>query len=394
MIGISKLYCGSAEASDALRYGRTGGKASDLPSVAAHKKPVVVWNCTRRCNLRCLHCYSTSTDRPALDELTHSESRAMIDDLAAFGIPVLLFSGGEPLLREDIFDLIAHAHEAGLRTVLSTNGTLIDVETAGRVAEAGLNYVGVSLDGLEPVNDEFRGQRGAFRAALTGIRNCLAAGVKVGLRLTMNGHNLDDMPGIFDLIEREGIPRVCFYHLVYTGRGRGLRDQTLTHAQTREALDLIMDRTAGMHAAGRKAEVLTVDNHADGPYVYMRLVREDGERAEECLRLLRMNGGNSSGVGIGCVSWNGDVLPDQFWRRCVLGNVRRRAFSEIWTDPGSGESGLLGKLRDRARYLRGRCERCRWLDVCNGNLRARAEAVSGGTWDDDPGCYLTDKEIR
>jgi 12,18-didecarboxysiroheme deacetylase len=391
MIGISKLYCGTVEASDPVRYGRRSDRLpSYLLQFSADKKPVVVWNATRRCNLTCVHCYASATPEAAPDELTTDEARRMIADLGRFGCPVLLVSGGEPLMRGDVLELIAAAKAAGLRAVLSTNGTLIRPDLAGRLARAGLSYVGVSLDGLREVHDRFRGVDGAFDEALAGIRACRADGVKVGLRLTLNRRNVDDLPGIFDLIEREQIPRVCFYHLVYTGRGGSLRDATLSHERTRRTLDLIMDRTAAMHADGRKVEVLTVDNHADGPYVYLRLLREDPARAAECLELLRMNGGNSSGVGIGCVSWNGDVLPDQFWRHHVLGNVRRRPFSEIWSDPAQP---LLAKLRDRKAHLHCRCLRCRWLDVCNGNFRARAEADTGDLWGDDPACYLTDEEI-
>jgi len=391
MIGISKLYCGTVEASDPLRYGRKSAKLpSHLLQFSADKKPVVVWNCTKQCNLRCVHCYATATPGPAPDELTGDEARAMIDDLGRFGSPVILFSGGEPLMRPDILDLIAHARGAGLRAVVSTNGTLITRELADQLAERGLSYVGVSLDGMKAVHDKFRGVEGAFEQALAGIRNCQAVGVKVGLRFTLNKQNLADLPGIFDLIEREGIPRVCFYHLVYTGRGDKLREATLTGDETRATVDLIMDRTRAMHEAGRPVEVLTVDNHADGPYVYLRLLKENPGRAAACLELLNMNGGNSTGIGIGCVSWNGDVLPDQFWRHHVLGNVRRRPFSGIWTDP---DEPLLSKLRDRKKHMHCRCMTCRWLGVCNGNFRARAEAATGDMWGDDPACYLTDEEI-
>jgi len=391
MIGISKLYCGTVEASDPLRYGRDSARLpSDLLQFSADKKPVVVWNCTRRCNLNCKHCYSASTNKPDPDELADDEAVRMIDDLAAFGCPVLLFSGGEPLMRPGVRDLISHARAAGLRAVVSTNGTLIDPPTAGKLAEAGLSYVGVSLDGLKEVNNAFRGSDWAFDRALAGIRNCLSAGVKVGLRFTLNRHNFHEVAGIFDLIEAEGIPRVCFYHLVHTGRGKQMSDAVLTHDETRRTLDLIMDRTARAHAAGMKLEVLTVDNHADGPYVYLRLKEQDSERSEDCYELMTMNGGNSSGVGIGCISWDGQVLPDQFWRHQVLGNVRERAFSEIWSDP---DHPLLSKLRDRKRHLRGRCPNCRWLNVCNGNFRARADRGDDDIWGDDPACYLTDEEI-
>ena len=391
MIGISKLYCGTVEASDPLRYGRQSGNLpSHLLQFSADKKPVVVWNCTRQCNLRCVHCYAAATCRPAPDELDGDEARAMIDDIGRFGSPVILLSGGEPTMRPDLLALIAHARAAGLRAVISTNGTLITRPLAEKLAQKGLSYVGVSLDGLKTVHDKFRGVTGAFQQALEGIRNCQAVGVKVGLRFTLNKRNVADLPGIFDLIEREGIPRVCFYHLVYTGRGDKLRQATLSNEQSRQTVDLIIDRTKALHDAGRAVEVLTVDNHADGPYVYLRLRREDPRRAAGCLELLKMNGGNSTGVGIGCVSWNGDVMPDQFWRHHVLGNVRQRPFSEIWADPAEP---LLSKLRDRKKHMHCRCVHCRWLSVCNGNFRARAEAATGDMWGNDPACYLTDEEI-
>ena len=391
MIGISKLYCRTVEASDPLRYARHSGRLpSHLLQFSSDKRPVVVYNCTKACNLRCAHCYSASTCRPADDELSTAEASAMIDDLGRFGCPVLLFSGGEPLLRPDLLDLIGRARAAGLRAVISTNGTLITPEKAKAFGQAGLSYVGISLDGLEGVNDAFRGVQGAFQQALAGIRACQEAGVKVGLRLTLNRRNVADVDGIFDLLEAESIPRICFYHLAYTGRGGSLRADDLDAAATRAAVDRIIDRTAALHARGKAVEVLTVDNHADGPYLWLRLLREDPDRAANALKLLRMNGGNSTGVGIGCVSWDGSVHPDQFWRSHVLGNVRQRPFSAIWTDPSVD---LLARLRDRKAHLRCRCLDCRFLPVCNGNLRARAEAATGDPWGDDPGCYLTDDEI-
>ncbi len=392
MIGISKLYCGTVEQSDPLRYGR---RAKDLPShllqFSKDKKPVVVWNVGRRCNLRCVHCYSHSRDIDYGGELTREDGVRLIDDLADFGAPVMLFSGGEPLMRPDIFELIQHAAARKMRAVVSTNGTLITPEVAGRLKEAGLSYVGISLDGLEPTNDRFRGVKGAFERALAGVRNCLSKGVKVGLRFTMTRHNYRDVGGILDLIRAEGIPRVCFYHLVYSGRATKLVEEArMSHEETRATVDLIMDRARAFHAEGKPVEVLTVDNHTDGPYVYLRLLKEDPKRAAEVLELLKMNGGNNSGIGIGCVSWDGAVHPDQFWRHYTVGNVKERPFSALWTDPAEP---LLSKLRDRKPHLKGRCAACKWLDVCNGNFRVRAEAVTGDVWAPEPDCYLTDREI-
>ncbi|MCD4825205.1 MAG: 12,18-didecarboxysiroheme deacetylase [Phycisphaerae bacterium] len=393
MIGISKLYCGTVEASDPLRYGRHSGRLpSDLLQFSADKRPVIVWNCTRRCNLSCMHCYSASDNRQADDELTTAEAKTMIDDLAAFGCPVLLFSGGEPLLRDDVMELIGYARRKKMRAVLSTNGTAITPAVAEQLAGIDLNYAGISLDGASAeINDKFRGCDGAFEKALAGIRHCLVAGVKVGLRFTINRQNARDIGAIFDLIERENIPRVCFYHLVAAGRGGQIAREQLSASQTRDVVDQILTRTRRLHEAGRPVEVLTVDNHADGPYLYMKLLRENPARAEDVYKLLRMNGGNNSGVGIGCISWDGSVHPDQFWRNQTLGNVRAKPFSEIWTDPATA---LLPQLRSRGDFLQGRCRQCKFLDICNGNLRARAEQASGNIWADDPACYLTDDEIK
>jgi radical SAM protein with 4Fe4S-binding SPASM domain len=267
---------------------------------------------------------------------------------------------------------------------------LITQSTAQTLKEIGLSYVGISLDGLEPVNDHFRGVQGAFSKAMQGIRNCQDAGIKVGLRFTINKRNAQEIPGIFDLLEEMEIPRVCFYHLVYAGRGSQLVKDDLTHEETRAAVDLIIDRTQALHAKGKPKEVLTVDNHSDGPYLYMRMLKENPERAKEVLELLEMNEGNNSGRGIGCVSWDGSVFADQFWRHHSFGNVRQRPFSQIWTQP---EDPLLLQLKEKKKYVQGRCAGCRWLDVCGGNFRVRAEAVTGNVWAPDPACYLTDEEI-
>ena len=391
MIGISKLYCGTVEPSDALRYGRHSGKLpSHLLQYSADKKPVVVWNVTRACNLKCVHCYAQAKVSGGPDELTTEEGQALIDDLAAFGAPVMLFSGGEPLIRPDLTALIKHAVGRGMRAVISTNGTLITADKAAELKDLGLSYVGISLDGLAAVNDRFRGVSGAFDQAVGGIKNCQAVGLKVGLRFTINKRNAPEAPAIFDLLENLGVPRICFYHLVYTGRGSALMNEDLDHEETRRVVDLIIDRTKDLHDRGIPTEVLTVDNHADGPYLYLRLLEEKSPRASEVLELLRMNEGNNSGRGIGCVSWDGRVHADQFWRNHTFGNVRERPFSEIWTDP---HIELLARLKDKSKYVTGRCRTCRWLKVCGGNFRARGEAVAGDPWGEDPACYLRDDEI-
>lgn len=391
MIGISKLYCGSVEASDPLRYGRKSKKLpSHLLQFSKDKKPVVVWNVGQRCNLRCVHCYSHSKNKEYTGELSTSEGKSLLEDLASFGSPVILFSGGEPLMRPDILELVGYARELGLRAVISTNGTLITGSLAKELKGFGLSYVGISLDGLKETHDKFRGLKGAFDQAMDGLRNCQEAGIKVGLRFTINKRNAADIPGIFQLLRDENIPRACFYHLVYTGRGSKLIAEDLTIGETRETVDLIIGLTDQLFADGLEKEILTVDNHTDGVYIYLKLLKEHPERAQNVLELLKMNGGNSTGNGIGCVSWDGSVYPDQFWRHYSFGNVRERPFSEIWNDLSDP---LMAKLKDKKRHVTGRCGMCSYLDLCAGNFRVRAEAVTGDLWAPDPACYLTDEEI-
>lgn len=391
MIGISKLYCGTVEPSDALRYGRMSSQLpSHLLQFSSDKRPVVVWNITRKCNLKCVHCYAQATNNTDNNELATADGRNLIDDLAQFGVPVILFSGGEPLARKDLPRLAAYAVEKGMRAVISTNGTLITSQTARTLKDIGLSYVGISLDGMKATNDRFRGVKGAFKAALEGIENCQKAGIKVGLRFTINKSNVAELPEIFRLIEEMDIPRVCFYHLVYAGRGSKLVEEDLSHEASRKAVDLIIELSKKLHDRGKPKEVLTVDNHADGPYLYLRLLKENPERAKEVLELLKMNAGNSSGIGIGCIGWNGEVHADQFWRHYSFGNIKDRPFSEIWMDTSDP---LMQKLKEKKKHARGRCATCRWLDICAGNFRVRSEAVTGDVWAPDPACYLTDEEI-
>ena len=368
MTSISKLLFGVDEPNDRLRYAER-----------VHGRPVVVWNVTPACNLACAHCYAAGRDC-ADSVLDTTEAKRVIDDLADWHVPVLLFSGGEPFCRGDIRELSEYAKGKGLRVTFSTNGTLIDDDTADWLASLGTGYVGISIDGTEAVHDAFRRQVGAYAASVAAIRRLVARGVKVGLRVTMTRRNMAEIPAIFELMRAESVPRLCLYHLVYTGRGQALASDDLSAAERRAALDTIIAETEKSFAADRPVEVLTVDNHCDGPYLYLK------RPSERVMDLLRLNGGNSSGEGIACISWDGTVYPDQFWRNHPVGNVRERPFSEIWGNPPPGS--LLALLRRKKELVKGRCRTCRWLEMCGGNFRARGEAATGDIWGEDPSCYL------
>lgn len=389
MISVTKFLIGSENYGDSLRYSH--GSKGQTNGTSQGRGPVVAWNVTRTCNLKCIHCYSNSDSQKYAGELTHQEAMQFIEDLAAFKVPVLLFSGGEPLIREDIFKLVEKTAFHGIRPTISTNGTLITRKVAQQLKNIGVGYVGISLDGLRDVNDKFRGKSGAFDSALQGIENCVAVGQRVGLRFTINRHNFKDLHNIFDLIEEENIDRVCFYHLVYSGRGSEMIKEDITHEQSREAMDIIIERTLDFHRRGLEKEILTVDNHADSIYTYLKLKQIDSKRAEEVYKLMKINGGNRSGIAFANVDSLGNVHPDQFNQHHTFGNVKERPFGEIWTDTSHP---ILAGLKNRKPLLKGRCATCKWLDVCNGNFRARAEAVTGDFWESDPACYLKDDEIK
>ena len=389
MIGCTKLLCGTATVSDVIKHSsREGQVPPELLQFSNQNRPLVVWNMTNRCNLRCRHCYISAEDRQYHDELTTDEAKAFITDLANMRVPVLLFSGGEPLIRKDIFELGRMAADLGLRPVISSNGTLIDKDIARKIKEAGFQYVGISIDGKPSTNDEFRNMPGAFAAALKGIHACLDERVKTGIRFTVNRYNQADLPEILDIVEKEGIPRFCMYHLVYAGRGAEMADMDTSVEETRQILDFLSERTVDLYQRGVQVEILTTDNHADGIYLLNRIRRQQPERVDEIVTLLEMHGGCSAGTKFANVDPRGNVHPCQFWQDYTVGNVREKPFSEIW----NSDDELMVMLREKDKHVKGRCGACTYKSLCGG-CRIRARAVYGDLWAEDPACYLTAEEL-
>ena len=352
--------------------------------------PVVIWNLIRRCNLTCKHCYALSADHDYAGELSTQEVFTTMDDLRAFRVPVLILSGGEPLMRPDLFDIARRAQTQGFYVGLSTNGTLIDAPMADRIAEAGFDYVGISLDGLKATHDRFRRMDGAFDLSLAAIRLLADRGVKVGLRFTMTSLNAHDLPALLQLMRDEGAHKFYFSHLNYAGRGNIHRDKDAQFGATRQALDLLFERAWQAAQEGRNEDYVTGNNDADGAYLLQWVRARMPQWAEALQARLQSWGGNASGVNVANIDYLGHAHPDTMWWHHDLGSVRKRPFSTIWPDTSDP---LMAGLKAHPRPVQGRCAQCRHFALCGGNTRVRAQQLTGNAWAEDPGCYLRDDEV-
>lgn len=352
--------------------------------------PIVIWNLVRRCNLRCVHCYSISGDVDFPGELSTDEIFLVMDDLKAARVPGLILSGGEPLLRPDIFDISRRAKEMGFYTALSTNGTLITPEKAAAIAEIKYDYVGISLDGVGATHDRFRGQPGAFDGAIAGMRRCADLGIKTGLRFTMTTDNWEELPEILALAEREGVEKFYLSHLVYAGRGNKNRGTDASWDITRIVMTSLIEAAWIALERGDAREFVTGNNDADGVFLYFWARERFADRAAHLRAKLVQWGGNSSGVNVANIDNLGNVHPDTMWWHHTIGNVRARAFGDIWRDTSDP---IMAGLKARPRVISGRCGACAYFDICGGNTRVRAQRLTGDAFAEDPACYLTDEEI-
>ena len=372
------------------QYMRELKDPTPIGPVRSPSGPVVVWNLIRRCNLTCKHCYSISADTDFAGELSTEEVYTVMDDLRAFGVPVLILSGGEPLLRPDIYDISRRAKEKGFYVGLSSNGTLIDESNIQQIADVGYNYVGISIDGIRETHDQFRRLDGAFDASMHAIKLCNDIGVKVGLRFTMTQDNDAQLPDMIKMMDDYNIDRFYFSHLNYAGRGNTHREDDSVFTSTRRAMDMLFDLCWDYAQRGVEKEFVSGNNDADGVYLLLWVKERMPHMYDHMLAKLKQWGGNSTGVNIANIDNLGNVHPDTMWWNYNLGNVRERPFSEIWPDISDP---LMEGLKKRPRPVKGRCGACQFLDVCNGNTRVRAYQLTGDYWAEDPGCYLMDDEI-
>jgi heme d1 biosynthesis radical SAM protein NirJ len=363
---------------------------SPVPPARKPPGPVVIWNLIRRCNLTCKHCYSISADIDFPGELSTAEVFKVIDDLKQFRVPVLILSGGEPLLRPDIFEISHYAKAKGFYVGLSSNGTLITDDNIEQIAAVGYDYVGVSLDGIKDTHDRFRQKAGAFDESLAGIERCRQKGIKVGVRFTLTQDNSHELPALLDLCAERDIDKFYLSHLNYSGRGNRHRKNDVFHQTTRQAMDLLFSRCWDELQRGIHREYVTGNNDADGPYLLQWAEQHVPDQVEALRQRLINWGGNSSGQNIANIDNLGNVHPDTFWWNYTLGNVRQTPFSEIWAHT---QDPLMLGFRQKPRPVHGRCGACQHLAICGGNTRVRAYQMTGDPWAEDPACYLDDAEI-
>lgn len=380
--------------SDLLEVAQRRQSPDELASRSAHfpthaRAPVVVWNVCRHCNMKCPHCYAAATTTSAQNDMDTMEAIGVLETLAQGGVKVVIFSGGEPLLRRDIVELITHATKLGIAPHLSSNGSLIDVGVASRLKAAGLAYVGVSLDGTAQFNDTYRGMTGGFRLAVRALKACREVGIRTGVRLTLTRRNASQVNAVLSVARRHGAARFYVSHLVYAGRALRLLDDDLSPSESRSALLALFHLGEELLSMGESIRLVSGGNDSAGVfllrYVEERYGREAGARIR---RLLALRGGNSAGQGILAVDSRGRVHPDQFWRGVTLGNLRRQSVAEVLASP------VASALRDRVSRLTGRCGTCAYQDLCRGSHRERALAAHGDMWAPDPACVLEDAEIQ
>ncbi|MCP1715583.1 radical SAM protein with 4Fe4S-binding SPASM domain [Methanocalculus alkaliphilus] len=383
---ITQCMHGRGTVSDLHRHG-SGRKPRHL-AFSGMNRPVIFWNLTNACNLQCIHCYSGS-DMADENELSTDEARRVIDDLAVAGVPLILFTGGEPLLRHDIFELAGYAREKGLSIALSSNGTLIDATCARRIKESGISYVGISLDGADAAtHNRFRGSDDAFERTTAAFAHCLDAGLRCGVRVTLTRENLGELEPLIDLAADLGASRFCLYWLVPTGRGIDGYDRLqLDGGQVIDALNLLYRKAKEIDPA--EMEFLTVDAPQDAIHLLASMRRDESPDLPDAERLVAsLNGGCSAGTKVANIDHLGDIYPCQFARSETfrIGNIRKTPFAAIWDDDTNP---VLRLFRTPPAAYTGRCGSCSHQVLCGGGCRVRAYMKNGEFFAEDPFCFIS-----
>lgn len=388
---ITQCIHGKGTVSDVMKHrgSAEGNVPSRLLAFSGMRRPVIFWNITNRCNLGCEHCYSRSGPGVSTEgELTTGEALALIDDLARIRIPLIIFTGGEPLTRNDLWSLADHARELGIKTALSTNGTLITSVVARKIKESGIEYAGISLDAARAeIHDGFRNSPGAFDRAVASFSRCREAGIRTGVRITLTRENYNELGPLVDLALQVGASRFCLYWLVPCGRGiDSYRRLQLGEREVEDALTLLYQRAQEIDPS--RMEFLTVDAPQDCVYLVRSMEREQSPDLSDARTLIEsMKGGCSAGDRVANIDPWGNVYPCQFARNkdFLAGNVRERLFSEIWADD---KHPVLCQFRAKKTNISGKCRECPYVTFCGGGCRVRTHAETGSICGPDPFCFI------
>ena len=350
---------------------------------------IAIWNFTNRCNLSCLHCYSRA-DLDAKDTLSTEDIMQTLPKLRENGVKFIIFSGGEPLTRKDIYDIAARCKELGIVTYLSTNGLYTTTHNAQKILDT-FDYVGISIDGSPKVHDKFRGLDGAFEESMKAV-NLLNSynQTKVGIRFTMTKDTYDDLAFIFDLAEKHNIPKLYISHLVYSGRGLDNLEMDISKEQRTKAVNFIIDKAFEYYENGTGIEIVTGNMEMDAILFLEKFSSKYPDLVTQMRERLVKWGGNSAGRKLLNIDSFGNVKPDPFFPE-TIGNILSEEFGDIWTNQPIP---LLEKLRIHPREISGTCATCKQIDICNGGSRSRAYAIYGDMWAQDPSCYLTEQQMR
>ena len=349
---------------------------------------IIIWNFTNRCNLACHHCYSYANPNSE-DFLTTEFILDSIKELKKAGIKFVIFSGGEPLIRKDIFVISKAMREAGIVTYLSTNGLYVDEKNVDSIIKY-FNYIGISIDGIEEVHDEFRGLKGAYKKSLDAIALIQKHGGNAGIRFTITNETKESFYSIFDLAEEIGVDKMYISHLVYSGRGLDNLKIDISKEERRKFVEFTINKAFEYMKDGRDIDVVTGNMEMDAIVFLNIFSKKYPELKDEMIKRLKSWGGNSAGVKLGNIDWLGRVKPDPFFPY-YIGNMSETPFSEIWLNK---DNEMLNILREYPRKISGYCKDCGVMDICNGGSRSRANAIYDDLWAQDPSCYLSNDEKR
>ncbi len=377
MIPVTVMVTGKGTVSTKIKGHYSPSKPSTFTD---YFKPVIFWNITYACNLRCKHCYIRAAGR-GKDELNTEEARGLVQQMVDMGIPLLILSGGEPLIRDDFWDIIEPAAKAGKpKLSLSTNGTLITKDVAQKLKDYKFQYVGISIDSMKPEeHDYFRGVKGAFEMTMRGIRNSIEAGLDVGIRTTITKYNIGEVEDIIKWSAENQIKRVSLYLLDTVGRGEGLKEWLPTREQLIAFADKLIDLA---REYADQLEILIVRANFLGIYIAKKLAKDE-EEFKKYLKFIQAQG--DCGRKTASIYPNGDVKPCQFIDWVTLGNVREKPLREILRK----DNPKLQPFLNIAKMLRGpKCSKCEYKEICGGGSRGRAWALTGDPWGDDPLCVL------